>query len=292
MGTGLKGTDVASFIRKGAVNPNATVVINTGVEKDLQTQGNWDDNTAPFNFQWTKPAPSVEKIRQDLCLELVAEKMTSGANFGESLTKAALLKASVIENESASEVESQVMQEDGASSVVSEGSTNEYDSSKGPESGTKQLPENRKVLQKLCDEIGDELAFCDMCNLFVTTVPSQLDAIDQSLKSHDWTNLSLILHKLKGTLQVFHIVDCVALIKPLYEQSLVLKTRGQKRKCGEDQPSNDDVADAELVKMRQSVEKLRRDIVAVIGVCRGVVDNGMDSDATDGKPVEAPVRVQ
>jgi len=269
MGPGLKGTDVASFIRKGAVNPSAIVVINTGVEKNLQEQGNWDDNTVPFNFQWTKPAPAILKIRQDLCLELVAEKTSSGTNFGESLTKAALLKASVI-NEEAGLIRER--EDDGTSSVISEGSVADFDSNTSGKEET-QLPEHQKVLQKLYDEIGDELAFSDMCTLFVTTVPAQLDTIDQSLDGHDWNNLSLILHKLKGTLQVFHIDACVALVKPLYEQSLVLKTRGQKRKQGEDAPG-DDVSTKEFEQMRQSCSQLRVDIVSVIKVCQGVVDNG------------------
>ena len=269
MGPGLKGTDVASFIRKGAVNPNAIVIINTGVEKNLQEQGNWDDNTVPFNFQWTKPAPSMEKIRQDLCLELVAEKTSSGTSFGESLTKAALLKASV-DNEEARLIREG--EDDGTSSVISEGSAAGDSNTSGKEE-TRQLPEHQKVLQKLHDEIGDELlAFSDMCNLFVTTVPAQLDTIDQSIGEHDWDNLSLILHKLKGTLQVFHIDAGVALVKPLHEQSLVLKTRGRKRKQGENAPG-DDVSTEELEQMKQSCSQLRGDIVSVIEVCRGVVDN-------------------
>lgn len=279
MGPGLKGTDVASFIRKGAVNSNALVVINTGVEKNLQEQGNWDDHTVPFNFQWTKPAPSIEKIRQDLCLELVAEKTSSGTNFGESLTKAALLKASVINGDVGLVREGE---EDGTSSVISEGSAVDFDSNASGKEETRQLPEHQKVLQKLYDEIGDELAFSDMCTLFVTTVPAQLDTIDESRNAHDWNNLSLILHKLKGTLQVFHIDACVALIKPLYEQSLVLKTRGQKRKRGEDVPC-DDVSSKEFEQMRQSCSQLRVDIVSVIKVCQGVVDNGTSggTEATD-----------
>ena len=107
---------------------------------------------------------------------------------------------------------------------------------------------------------------------FVTTVPAQLDTIDQSIGEHDWDNLSLILHKLKGTLQVFHIDAGVALVKPLHEQSLVLKTRGRKRKQGENAPG-DDVSTEELEQMKQSCSQLRGDIVSVIEVCRGVVDN-------------------
>ena len=274
MGPGLKGTDVASFIRKGAVNPNAIVVINTGVEKNLQEQGNWDDNTIPFNFQWTKPAPNLQKIRQDLCLELVAEKTSSGTNFGESLTKAALLKASV-NNEEAGLIREG--EDDGTSSAISEGSAADDSNISGNEE-TRQLPEHQKVLQQLYDEIGDEFAFSDMCTLFVTTIPAQLDTIDQSLGEHDWDNLSLILHKLTGTLQVFHIDACVALVKPLYEQSLVLKTQGRKRKQGEDAPG-DDVPTDELEQMKQSCSQLRGDIVSVIKVCRGVVDNGAGGGA-------------
>eukprot|EP00567_Pseudictyota_dubia_P017114 CAMPEP_0197436904 /NCGR_PEP_ID=MMETSP1175-20131217/4246_1 /TAXON_ID=1003142 /ORGANISM="Triceratium dubium, Strain CCMP147" /LENGTH=1610 /DNA_ID=CAMNT_0042966295 /DNA_START=87 /DNA_END=4919 /DNA_ORIENTATION=+ len=92
MGPGLKGTDVADFVRSGSKNPDAIVVINSGEELKLvptshpSTSASLSTSpgkttTPSFNFQWTKPAPAIDAIRQDLCLELVREKSPSAAAF-------------------------------------------------------------------------------------------------------------------------------------------------------------------------------------------------------------------
>lgn len=69
LGEGMSGLAVAHFVREGAVNKDAIVVLNSGSKPHIS-----ENDHPPFDIVWNKPLPSNEQMRFDLCMELLKSK--------------------------------------------------------------------------------------------------------------------------------------------------------------------------------------------------------------------------
>ncbi len=66
---GIKGTDVASYARKNAVDKNCIIVLNSASITDLTLK----QGPQLYNLLWPKPLPSESWMRQSLCEELIQQ---------------------------------------------------------------------------------------------------------------------------------------------------------------------------------------------------------------------------
>ena len=218
MGTDIKGTDVARFARSSEMNSKAIIVICTADnELDVNT-GN-----KAFNLHWTKPAPSVEEIKWQLCSELLngpSKKLSSSISM-KSLDSAAR-SSSIASSDSLLDI---ITSSNGRKELSSKPAImkNEVINMSKVDNSLKnnmQLQFKLNLLKPLFKELNDMATFIDLCNLFVDKVPKQIEKlIDLVSKPYRKKVLNAELHALKGTFQVFRLEGPTIILQKMNQRN-------------------------------------------------------------------------